>query len=86
MYFDLHSSQLETHNCIRELRTLLSEAEQKNTKLREENYELMNQLGGGVNFGGGEGGQSGGGEGGQGGAGSGGGPTFEDSDDDDLYS
>ena len=74
---------METHNCIRELRTLLSEAEQKNTKLREENYELMNQLGGGVNFGGGEGGQSGGG---QGGAGSGGGATFEDGDDDDLYS
>merc|ERR1719270_3293275 len=54
-------------------------------------YEMFSQTlqqsrGFGANFrfpGGGEGGQSGGG---QGGAGSGGGATFEDGDDDDLYS
>ena len=41
------SSQMESHNCIRELRTLMSAAEQKNSDLRKDldevKYELAEQ-------------------------------------------
>ena len=41
------SFQMESHNCIRELRTLMSAAEQKNSDLRKDldevKYELAEQ-------------------------------------------